>query len=302
MDQADLNVPEWKQPELKVSDPELVVEPDGASSALTTSGDFPVASAQSLAAASSDLASTSKPEIQQKSRLNALTIYMLENESQFYWLCASALLTILGIWFHDIHGMLTWSSGPISFLSFAISLFSPVACILILFCKPNRYERPLLTLVSFVSMLFWNQVLTISCLMLMPFRFKGASRTLGIAVLSGLQIGVLCLFPLFFGPIAELDHLQTADHNLSLYQVTANSEPRCTLTLMEEFPVAPLVNFGKIHWRMKDTRSPKSAVILPVDSTHVAILVNRFSHYHRTVVDLTVKNLPITVETMPAER
>ena len=142
----------------------------------------------------------------------------------------------------------------------------------------------------------------VSCFALMLFRFKGASRVLGIVVLSALQIGVLCLFPQFFGPREELDHLQTAAYNLRIYRITAQSEPRCTLTLMEEFPLTPLVNFGKIHWRMKDTRSPQSAVILPVDATHVAVLINRFSRYHRTVVDLTVKNLPINVETNSGQR
>lgn len=142
---------------------------------------------------------------------------------------------------------------------------------------------------------------TVSFFALMLFRFNKASRALGIAVLTGLQIAVFFLFPFFFGPSEELDHLRTAGYNLSICKVTAGSEPRVTLTLMEEFPIAPFVNFGKIHWRMKDTRSPESAVILPVDATHVAVLINRFSHYHRTVVDLTVKNLPIKVETIPAE-
>lgn len=274
MDNADRKPSEWKQPELKVSDPGLVAKPDILPSASMTNGEH----------------------------LSALTTYMLANESQFYWLCASALLTWLGVWFHDTHGMLTWTSEPISFLTFAIGLLSPIACIPILFCKPNRLERPLLTIVSFVAMLFWNQVPTVSFFALMLFRFNKASRAVGIAVLTGLQIAVLCLFPFFFGPRDELDHLQTAGYNLSIYRITTNSEPRCTLTLMEEIPVAPLVNFGKIHWRMKDTRSPQSAVILPVDATHVAVLINRFSHYHRAVVDLTVKNLPIYVETTPAEK
>lgn len=268
MDNAERKPSEYKQPELKVSEPDLS-------------------------------AAVSNPEPRRRS---ALTIYLLENESQVFWLFASALLTWLGVWFHDTHGMLTWSSEWIGYLAFSMSLLAPLFCLPILVCKPNKFERPFLTIVSFVAMLFWNQVLAVSCLVLMPFRFKGASRTLGIAVLSGLQIGVLCSNSLFFGPIKELDHLKTAAYDLSLCQVTADSEPRCTLTLMEELPIGPFVNFGKIHWRMKDTKSPESAVILPVDSTHVAVLINRFSHYHRTVVDLTVKNLPINVETIPAER
>ncbi len=302
MDQADLNVPEWKQPELKVSDPELVVEPDGTSGALTTSGDCLEAVVPSDTEDSADLASNSKPEIPQRSRLEALTIYLLENESQFYWLCASALLTILGIWFHNIHGIMLWSSSVFSFLCFAISLFAPLFCISILFCQPNKFERPLLTIVSSIGLLFWNQVVTISCLMLMPFRFKNASRSLGIAALSGLQIGVFFLYPFLGGPITVLDELHTAGYNLRLCQVKTILDRRSTLTLEEDIPVAPFLTFGKVHWRMIDTRSPKSAVLLPVDATHVAVLINRFSHYHRAVVDLTVKNLPIYVENIPAER
>ncbi len=297
-----MNVPEWKQPELKVFDPEPVVEPDGTSGALTTSGDCLEAVVPSDTAVGADLASISKPEIPQRSRLEALTIYMLENESQFYWLCASALLTILGIWFHDIHGILLWSSPPFSFLCFAISLFAPLFCISILFCQPNKFERPLITIMSFIGLLFWNQVVTISCLMLMPFRFKNASRSLGIAVLSGLQIGVFFLYPFFGGPVAVQDELYTAGCNLRLCQVKTLLDRRSTLTLEEDIPVGPFLTFGKVHWRMIDTRSPESAVILPVDATHVAVLINRFSHYHRTVVDLTVKNLPIKVETIPADR
>lgn len=302
MDRENRQSSEWKQPELKVSDPELVVKPDGMSGALTTSEDYLEAMVPSDAEDSADLASTSKPEIPQRSRLNDLTIYMLENESQFYWLCASALLTILGIWFHDIHGILLLSSPPLSFLCFALSLFAPLFCISILFCQPNKFERPLITIVSFIGLLFWNQVVTISCLMLMPFRFKNASRPLGIAVLSGLQIGVIFLYPFLGGPVAVHDELHTAGYNLRLCQVKTLLDKRSTLTLEEDIPVVPFLTFGKVHWRMIDTRAPKSAVILPVDATHVAILINRFSHYHRTVVDLTVKNLPIYVETMPAER
>ncbi len=307
MDQADLNVPEWKQPELKVSDPELVVEPDGTSGALTTSAlptseDCPEALVPSNTEDSADLVSTSKSETPQRSRLNALTTYMLENESQFYWLSASALLTILGIWFHDIHGILLWSSPLFSFLCFAVSLFAPLFCISILFCQPNKFERPIITIVSFIGLLFWNQVVTISCLMLMPFRFKNASRPLGIAVLSGLQIGVFFLYPFLGGPVAVQDELHAAGYNLRLCQVKTLLDRRSTLTLEEDIPVGPFLIFGKVHWRMIDTREPKSAAILPVDATHVAVLINRFSHYHRTVVDLTVKNLPIYVETMPTER
>lgn len=297
-----MNVPEWKQPELKVSDPELVVEPDGMSGALTTSGNCLEALVPSDTADGADLASISKPEIPQRSRLEALTIYLLENESQFYWLCASALLTWVGVWFHDTHGMLLWSSEWAGMVFFYTSLLAPLYCVPFLFLKPNKFERPLLTIAAFFSLLFWNLVLTISCLTLMPFRFKGASRALGIAVLTGLQIGVLCLFPFFGGPRDDLDRLQSPDFNLSLVQIKSIWEPRCTLLLMQEYPVGPFLTFGKVHWRMIDTRSPESAVILPVDATHVAVLINRFSHYHRTVVDLTVKNLPIYVENIPAER
>lgn len=307
MDQADLNVPELKQPELKVSGPELVVESDGTSgalttSALTTSEDCLEALVASNTEGSADLASTKKPESPQGLRLTALTTYMLENESQFYWLCASALLTWVGVWFHDTHGMLLWSSERAGMVFFYTSLLAPLFCVPFLFLKPNKFERPLLTIAAFFSLLFWNLVLTISCLTLMPFRFKGASRALGIAVLTGLQIGALCLFPFFGGPRDDLDRLQSPDFNLSLVQIKSIREPRCTLFLMQEYPLGPWLNFGKTHWRMLDTRSPESAVILPVDATHVAVLINRFSHYHRTVVDLTVKNLPIYVETMPAER
>ncbi len=302
MDNADRKPSEWKQPELKVSDPELVAKPDILSSALITSGDIDEVALPQRVDETNSPALLSKPEPQQKSHLSTLTTYILENESQFCWLFASVLLTWLGVWFHDTHGMLTWSSEWIAYLVFSMSLFAPLFCLPILVFRPNRLERPLLTILSFVAMLFWNQVPTVSIFALMLFRFKKASRTLGIAVLTGLQIAVFYLHPFFFGPIKELDHLKTAAYDLSLCQVTADSEPRCTLTLIEEFPVGPLVNFGKIHWRMKDTRSPESAVILPVDSTHVAVLVNRFSHYHRTVVDLTVKNLPIQVETIPAEK
>jgi hypothetical protein len=302
MDNAKRKPSEYKQPELKASDPELVVEADSVSSGLSMSGEIEdVAHLHEVAEPDSAVA-VSNPELQHISGLSVLTRYLLENESQVFWLFASVLLTWLGVWFHDTHGMLTWSSGPICFLAFAISLFTPLVCLAVLFCKPNSIERPLLTTISFVAMLFWNQVPAVSCFTLMLFRFNKASRTLGIAVLTGLQIAVLCLFPFFFGPSEELDHLRTAAYNLSIWKVTGWSEPRCTLTLREEFPIAPFVNFGKIHWRMKDTRSPESAVILPVDSTHVAVLINRFSHYHRTVVDLTVKNLPIQVEAIPGER
>ncbi|MBP9090265.1 hypothetical protein KBI23_04495 [bacterium] len=261
MDNADRKPSEWTQSELKVSDPELVAKSDILPSALIASGDIDEVALPLRVDETNSAALLSKPEPQQKSHLSALTTYMLENESQFYWLFASALLTWLGVWFHDTHGMLTWTSGPICFLTFAIGLLSPIACIPILFCKPNRYERPLLTIVSFVAMLFWNQVPTVSFFALMLFRFRKASRTLGIAVLTGLQIAVFFLLPFFFGPSEELDHLRTAGYNLSICKVT-----------------------------------------LPVDATHVAVLVNRFSHYHRTVVDLTVKNLPIQVETIPAEK
>jgi hypothetical protein len=301
MEQADVNVPEWKQPELKVSDPELVVEPDGSSGALTTSGDCADAFGQ-IVVETRAAAIPLNQEITQMSGVSAFSAYMLENESQFYWLCASALLTVLGIWFHNIHGILIWSSPLFSLLCFAISLFAPLFCISILFCQPNKIERPLLTIVSFIGLLFWNQVVTISCLMLMPFRFKNASRSLGIAALSGLQIGVFFLYPLLGGPITVQDELHTAGYNLRLCQVKTLLDRRSTLTLEEDIPVGPFLTFGKVHRRMIDTRAPQSAVILPVDATHVAVLINRFSHYHRTVVDLTVKNLPIYVENIPAER
>lgn len=302
MDNAERKPSDWKQSELKVSDPDIVAKADGMPSALAASVDSDLAMRTPRVADFDPSALINCMEASQKSRLSLLTTYLLENESQVYWLFASALLTWLGVWFHDTHGMLTWLSEWIAYLVFSMSLFAPLFCLPILVFRPNRLERPLLTILSFVAMLFWNQVPTVSIFALMLFRFKKASRTLGIAVLTGLQIAVFYLHPFFFGPIKELDHLKTAAYDLSLCQVTADSEPRCTLTLIEEFPVGPLVNFGKIHWRMKDTRSPESAVILPVDATHVAVLINRFSHYHRTVVDLTVKNRPIKVETIPAEK
>lgn len=81
----------------------------------------------------------------------------------------------------------------------------------------------------------------------MLFLFKGASRILAIEVLTGLQIGVFYLYPFFFGPRDELDHLRFVDRWLQSQYLPHYCilRARCTLALMEEFPVAPFVNFGK---------------------------------------------------------
>ncbi len=232
---------------------------------------------------------------------SALIAFMLENESQIYWLCASALLVVLGIWFHNIHGRFEFSSPVVSICLLLVSFLSPLYCLVVLFLKPNKLEGPLLSLCAFIGLLFWNQVVAVSCLMVMPFRFKGSSRALGVASLSGLQIGAIFLYPLFAGPIELKDQLKYGAHDLQLCQIKMALDHRVTLTLQEDVPVGPFLTFSKVHWRMVDTRTPKSLAILPIDDTHVAILINRFSHYHRSVVDLTVKNLPIKFEKIEGE-
>lgn len=300
-----MDKPEWKslepkaelQAELKKA-PDLVSVPE-PSMALVPNGE-PVSQAKcesnSVILGSHDLSTV------QSAPFSKLTTYMLENESQIFWLCASALFVVLGIWFHDVHGWFRWTSPIFSICCLLLSFLSPLCCIAVLFCKPNKLEGPVLSLAAFVSLLFWNQVVTVSALMLMPFRFKGANRALGIAILSGLQIGVIFLYPQFAGFVQVKDRLQSRAYDLELCQHKMPLDSSVTLTLQEDIAVGPFLTFAKVHWRMIDSRVPRSVSILPIDATHVAILVDRFSHYHRTVVDLTVKNLPIMIETIPKER
>lgn len=294
--------PEWKQPELKDSGPQLVESEAPSKSELA----FSDARGDGLDLAEVIAPESSTEQVFHKSNLSALTTYMLKNESQFYWLCASTLLTVLAIWFHDIHGFLIWSSFKFNFYAYFVSLLAPFCGIFLLLNKSHRFERPLLSISAFVFMLFWNMLPAITCLILMPFRFsgfdRGIGRAMGVTMLLGLQTTAILLFPFTDDTGRVESRLYSENYDLYLRRTNPVLDHRIEIIVAEEYPVGPLLNFAKVHWRMFDTRSPKSAVLLPIDATHVAVLVNRFSSYHRSVIDLSVKNLPIRVETMPAEK
>ena len=304
MDKSDWKSPEHKVPELKES-PELFVD-DSPMELTTTADEVSTADEnRELPASSADLSSIdlSSPNLSragQRPAFNNLTTYMLENESQIFWLCASALMVVIGVWFHDVHGRFFWNAQISNFCQ-VLTLLSPLCALAVLFSKPNKFERPLLALGAFVSLLFWNQVATVSCLIVMPFRFKGANRAVGRAILLGLQTAVIFFSPLFSDVVQVEDRLKNDTYDLFLCQHKTPFKA-VTFTLEEHVPIGPFFYFGKVHWRMVDTREPKSLSIVPIDDSHVAVLVNRFSHYHRSEIDLTKKNVPIKFEKIEGER
>lgn len=107
---------------------------------------------------------------------SSLSQFLLLNERNLFWLFVASCLVFIANWFLATHGFFEIENDRLRLLLTAVSMFSPVIGIIMLFSQDCRNEVPIVATLVFISLLLMWQTATITCFAIMLFCWTNKSR------------------------------------------------------------------------------------------------------------------------------
>ncbi len=227
---------------------------------------------------------------------SSLSQFLLLNERNLFWLFVASCLVFIANWFLATHGFFEIENDRLRLLLTAVSMFSPVIGIIMLFSQDCRNEVPIVATLVFISLLLMWPTTTITCFAIMLFCWTNKSRALGIGILLIVQVfaGLLLLTEKKEAhQIVEIARLTMPKHELVLRGLTKDGTYCTSLALQEDYPVIPGLRLVKTFYRLKDDEYDYKKELFslsPVDDSHAGLVIQHGPRSQRVVVDLTIKN------------
>ena len=227
---------------------------------------------------------------------SSLSQFLLLNERYLFWLFVASCLVFIANWFLATHGFFEIENDRLRLLLTAVSMFSPVIGIIMLFSQDCRNEVPIVATLVFISLLLMWPTATITCFAIMLFCWTNKSRALGIGILLIVQVfaGLLLLTEKKEAhQIVEIARLSMPKHELVLRGLTKDGTYCTSLALQEDYPVIPGLRLVKTFYRLKDDEYDYKKELFslsPVDDSHAGLVIQHGPRSQRVVVDLTIKN------------
>lgn len=227
---------------------------------------------------------------------SSLSQFLLLNERNLFWLFVASCLVFIANWFLATHGFIEIENDRLRLLLTAVSMFSPVIGIIMLFSQDCRNEVPIVATLVFISLLLMWPTATITCFAIMLFCWTNKSRALGIGILLIVQVfaGLLLLTEKKEAhQIVEIARLTMPKHELVLRGLTKDGTYCTSLALQEDYPVIPGLRLVKTFCRLKDDEYDYKKELFslsPVDDSHAGLVIQHGPRSQRVVVDLTIKN------------
>lgn len=227
---------------------------------------------------------------------SSLSQFLLLNERNLFWLFVASCLVFIANWFLATHGFFEIENDRLRLLLTAVSMFSPVIGIIMLFSQDCRNEVPIVATLVFISLLLMWPTATITCFAIMLFCWTNKSRALGIGILLIVQVfaGLLLLTEKKEAhQIVEIARLSMPKHELVLRGLTKDGTYCTSLALQEDYPVIPGLRLVKTFYRLKDDEYDYKKELFslsPVDDSHAGLVIQHGPRSQRVVVDLTIKN------------
>ena len=227
---------------------------------------------------------------------SSLSQFLLLNERNLFWLFVASCLVFIANWFLATHGFFEIENDRLRLLLTAVSMFSPVIGIIMLFSQDCRNEVPIVATLVFISLLLMWPTATITCFAIMLFCWTNKSRALGIGILLIVQVfaGLLLLTEKKEAhQIVEIARLTMPKHELVLRGLTKDGTYCTSLALQEDYPVIPGLRLVKTFYRLKDDEYDYKKELFslsPVDDSHAGLVIQHGPRSQRVVVDLTIKN------------
>lgn len=231
-----------------------------------------------------------------ESSKSSLSQFLLLNERNLFWLFVASCLVFIANWFLATHGFFEIENDRLRLLLTAVSMFSPVIGIIMLFSQDCRNEVPIVATLVFISLLLMWPTATITCFAIMLFCWTNKSRALGIGILLIVQVfaGLLLLTEKKEAhQIVEIARLSMPKHELVLRGLTKDGTYCTSLALQEDYPVIPGLRLVKTFYRLKDDEYDYKKELFslsPVDDSHAGLVIQHGPRSQRVVVDLTIKN------------
>jgi hypothetical protein len=230
-----------------------------------------------------------------RSRLHQL---LVTNESGFFWLFCAASLIFVANWFFGTHGYFQFNDARLNVLLHAVSIFSPVIGVLLLFSDDCRDSVPYLAIGSFISILMLWPSAAICCFIVLLCCWTKTTRWIGLALLVLVQLFSATFFYVTGESkgrhLEEFSRLDIPGHTIVLSGLPEPGGNYFSQLLVQGVhQVVPGFSLVKTYYRLDDQGymyKKDLFSLAPVDDNHVCLVGQIGPRSHRKEIDLTIKN------------
>lgn len=224
--------------------------------------------------------------------------FLAANERGLFWLTCAATLILIANWFFGTHGYFQFDDARLNVLLHAVTIFSPVVGLLLLFSHDCRDSIPYVAIGSFISILMLWPTATITCFIVLLFCWTRTTRWVGLAMLILVQIFSATFFYVTGESQGrhseEFSRLEIPGHIIVLSGLPEpGGQYYSQLLVQGMYRVVKGFSLVKTYYRLDDQGymyKKDLFSLAPVDNNHVALVGQIGPQAHRKEIDLTIKN------------